>query len=201
MHMNPRLKTLREYGEALVIALLLVLVIRASFVQAFKIPSGSMLETLQIGDHILVSRILYGLKFPFTDWTLLSGKDPEHGDIVVFVPPHEKDMDFIKRVIGVPGDTLEIKDKVVIRNGQALKESYVQHRDPLVHQSGKRDNMEKVTVPPGKYFCMGDNRDESNDSRFFGYVDRDKIKGKAWLIYWSWSSFSDVRWSRIGHLF
>lgn len=197
--MNPRWqKVLLEYIEALAVALVLALIIRTFVVQAFKIPSGSMLETLQIGDHLLVNKFIYGLKIPFTDTILVDIDNPQHEDIIVFEFPEDPSKDFIKRVIGLPGDTLEIRNKDVYRNGEKLVEPYVQHTDP--NMVGRRDNMAQITVPEGKYFVMGDNRDESYDSRFWGFVDREKIKGKALIIYWSWDGFPHVRWNRIGKL-
>jgi len=195
--MNPRWhKVLLEYVEALAVALILALVIRTFVVQAFKIPSGSMLETLQIGDHLLVNKFIYGVKMPFSGDILYHVDDPQHGDIVVFEFPEDPDKDFIKRIIGVPGDVIEIKDKAVYRNGEKLDEPYVRHADPNIVP--RRDNFGPITVPEGKYFVMGDNREESYDSRFWGYVDREKIKGKAWVIYWSWDGFPNVRFNRIG---
>ncbi|MBT8762636.1 signal peptidase I [Desulfohalobiaceae bacterium Ax17] len=197
--MNPRWqKILKEYAEALIVALILAFFIRSFVVQAFKIPSGSMLQTLQIGDHLLVNRFIYGLKIPFTDTYIVKFSDPKFQDIIVFEFPEDPSKDFIKRVIGVPGDVIEIRNKEVWRNGQKLNEPYVQHTDPRIIPH--RDNFGPIKVPEGKYFVMGDNRDESYDSRFWGFVDRDKILGKAWIIYWSWAGFKHVRWDRIGHL-
>ncbi len=196
--MTPRWqKMLKEYSEAMIIALVLALVIRTFFIQAFKIPSGSMLETLLIGDHLLVSKINYGIKIPFTDSFAVTFSEPAFQDIVVFEFPEDESKDFIKRIIGLPGDTIEIKDKQVYRNGELLEEAYVQHTDPSV-RNGVRDNREPVKVPEGKYFVMGDNRDESYDSRFWGFVDKGQIKGKAWILYWSWQGMGNIRWDRIG---
>ena len=197
--MNPRWqKMLLEYLEALAVALVLAFVIRTFVVQAFKIPSGSMLDTLLIGDHLLVNKFLYGTRIPFTDKVILPIEEPADGDVIVFEFPEDTSKDFIKRIIGAPGDVLEMKDKVVYRNGQKLDEPYVRHTDPNIQ--ARRDNFGPITVPPGKYFAMGDNRDESYDSRFWGFVDKDKIRGKAWVIYWSWDGPADIRWSRIGNL-
>ncbi|WP_029457585.1 signal peptidase I [Solidesulfovibrio alcoholivorans] len=197
--MNPRWqKMLLEYLEALAVALVLAFVIRTFVVQAFKIPSGSMLDTLLIGDHLLVNKFLYGTRIPFTDKVILPIEEPADGDVIVFEFPEDTSKDFIKRIIGAPGDVLEMKDKVVYRNGQKLDEPYVKHTDPNIQ--ARRDNFGPITVPPGKYFAMGDNRDESYDSRFWGFVDKDKIRGKAWVIYWSWDGPADIRWSRIGNL-
>ncbi|MEA4858517.1 MAG: signal peptidase I [Solidesulfovibrio sp.] len=197
--MNPRWqKMLLEYLEALAVALVLAFVIRTFVVQAFKIPSGSMLDTLLIGDHLLVNKFLYGTRIPFTDKVVAPIEDPANGDVIVFEFPEDTSKDFIKRIVGVPGDVLEMKDKVLFRNGQKLDEPYIKHTDPGIQP--RRDNFGPVTVPPGKYFAMGDNRDESYDSRFWGFVDKDKIRGKAWVIYWSWDGPADIRWSRIGNL-
>ncbi|MFO7595604.1 MAG: signal peptidase I [Desulfocurvibacter africanus] len=195
--MNPRAKVFKEYVEALIIALILAFFIRTFVVQAFKIPSGSMLDTLLIGDHLLVNKFKYGVRLPFTDMTVLPLADPKFQDIIVFEYPQDPSKDFIKRVIGLPGDTIEIRDKAVYRNGQKIDEPYVQHTDPR-SLLGPRDNMPEITVPSGKYFVMGDNRDESLDSRFWGTVDRSAILGKAWIIYWSWGGMSDIRWGRMG---
>ncbi len=198
--MNPRWQsTVKEYIEALFIALLLALVIRTFIVQAFKIPSGSMLQTLQIGDHLLVSKFSYGVKIPFTGKVVLPVGDPEYKDIIVFKYPGDPSKDYIKRVIGVPGDTVEIKNKMVFVNGKQLNEPYVQYTDNA-HVSTMRDNMPPRVIPEDEYFVMGDNRDGSNDSRFWGNVPRENILGKAWIIYWSWGGPKTVRWDRIGDL-
>jgi signal peptidase I len=197
--MEPRwLTVLKEYAEALIIAFILAFIIRSFVVQAFKIPSGSMLETLQIGDHLLVNKFVYGLRIPFTDFFVTRFSDPEFKDIIVFEFPEDPSKDFIKRVIGTPGDVLEMRDKVLFRNGQKLDEPYAQHVEP--NYRPKRDNFGPITVPENKYFVMGDNRDQSYDSRFWGFVDRDKIAGKAMILYWSWEGFSNIRWNRIGRL-
>ncbi|MDD4731978.1 MAG: signal peptidase I [Desulfovibrio sp.] len=189
---------LREWVEAIVIAVVLALFIRSFVVQAFKIPSGSMLETLQIGDHLLVSRFAYDIKVPFTNISIFPTGDPEHGDIIVFEYPEDPSKDFIKRIIGLPGDRIEIRDKMVYRNGKVLQEPYTQHSDPRILPS-RRDYLAEFTVPKGKYFVLGDNRDDSRDSRFWGFVERDAIVGKAWILYWSWDrQDSSVRWDRIG---
>lgn len=187
----------REYAEALIIALLLALVIRTFVIQAFKIPSESMLNTLQVGDHLLATKFAYGLKIPFTDTWLYKGADPERGDIVIFKYPNDPSVDYIKRIVGVPGDVIEVRDKQLYRNGQPVKETYIRHTDPNSLEP-LRDNYAAVTVPEGKYFVMGDNRDNSLDSRFWGFVDREAIRAKAWRIYWSWGGLGDIRWSRLG---
>jgi len=228
----------REYVEAILIAVFLALLIRAFVVQAFKIPSGSMVPTLVQGDHILVNKFIYGLKIPFTDSRFLIFRQPRRGDIIVFSFPGNKEReecrsitknilkrlenvwdsgnplylfrddcrDFIKRIIGVGGDKIEIKNKTVYINGVALKEPYAIHSDPNIVDASiePRDNFGPIIVPRRKFFVMGDNRDQSFDSRFWGFVDIDEIKGKAFIIYWSWNSngkwFKKVRWNRIGKL-
>ena len=190
----------RENLEAIAIAVVLALFIRTFVVQAFKIPSGSMLETLQIGDHILVNKFIYGTHVPFTHIVLFPLRDPARGDIVVFRFPMDEKRDFIKRVIGLPGDTVEIRNKVVYVNGKRLEDPYVVHRDQNIIP-GERDNFGPVTVPEGSYFVMGDNRDGSFDSRFWGFVKREQILGKALVIYWSWDRERHwPRFDRIGRV-
>ena len=200
----PKKKSaLRENIEAIIVAIVLALFIRTFIVQAFKIPSGSMKNTLLIGDHILVSKFIYGVKIPFSNATILPVKEPRRGDIIVFRFPEEPDKDFIKRVIGVTGDTVEIRQKKVFVNGRPLNHDYGIYTDPHVIPGAvqPRDNFGPVTVPADKLFVMGDNRDHSYDSRFWGFVDMDDVKGKAFMIYWSWDRDDfDVRWSRIGDM-
>jgi len=195
--------TLREYAESLAIAVVLALCIRSAVVQAFKIPSGSMLQTLQIGDHILVNKFIYGVRLPFTDILLIPVRAPQRRDIIVFRFPKDASKDFIKRVIGIPGDTIQIRNKALYVNGELQKEPYAIYdpREAFPHSMPNRDNFGPVTVPADSYFVLGDNRDHSLDSRFWGFVDRAKIRGKAILIYWSWDSEASwVRWNRIAHL-
>ncbi|MDL1974559.1 MAG: signal peptidase I [Deltaproteobacteria bacterium] len=194
---------IREYGEAILIALVLALFIRTFVVQAFKIPSGSMEATLQIGDHILVNKFIYGVKIPFTHKTIVPGKEPRRGDIIVFEFPKDPKKDFIKRVIGEPGDVIEIRNKKILINNKPIKENYGFYLDPSVFPESvrPRDNFGPFTVPPQNYFVMGDNRDHSFDSRFWGTVDFSSVKGKAFIIYWSWDKENfGVRWKRIGRV-
>ncbi len=186
-----------EYGEALFVALVLALFIRTFVVQAFKIPSESMLNTLLVGDHLLASKFAYGIKIPFTHTYIWRGDDPQRGDIIIFEYPNDPDTDFIKRVVGVPGDIIEVRKKQLYRNGEAVKEDYIRFTEPGRIQP-IRDNFGPVTVPEDKYFVMGDNRDNSMDSRFWGFVNRSAVRAKAWRIYWSWVGFDDIRWKRIG---
>lgn len=226
----------REYTEAIIIAVILALVIRAFVVQAFKIPSGSMIPTLLVGDHILVNKFIYGLKPPLTEKRFFVFSSPKKGDIIVFEFPGDKEKDgckglsksiparfnkvsktknpfdlmggdcrdFIKRVIAVGGDTVEIKDKVVYVNGHTLSEPYKIHSDNIVFGADvtTRDNFGPITIPLNKFFVMGDNRDNSHDGRFWGTVDIGDIKGRAFIIYWSWDSMGNllnkIRLGRIG---
>ncbi len=197
---NPKSK-LREYVEAILLAIVIAFFIRTFVIQAYKIPSGSMKPTLLIGDHILVSKFNYGVKLPFIRSTLIPVGTPKRGDIIVFIYPEDRSKDFIKRVIGVPGDTVEIRDKKVFLNGQPMNDPHGVHSDNLTIPGAvqPRDNFGPVKVPEGKLFVMGDNRDESYDSRFWGFVDMKDVLGKALIIYWSWNQEDySVRWSRIG---
>ena len=187
----------REYGEALIVALILAMVIRTFVVQAFKIPSESMVKTLLVGDHLLASKFSYGIKIPFTHSYVYKGSDPVKGDIIIFEYPNDPSVDYIKRIIGAPGDTIEVRNKQLFRNGEPVKEGYIHFTEPDRIQP-VRDNFGPVTVPADKYFVMGDNRDNSMDSRFWGFVDRSAIRAKAWRIYWSWGGLGDIRWDRIG---
>jgi len=212
---------IREYAEALVIAIVLALTIRVFVVQAFKIPSGSMIPTLLIGDHILVSKLAYGFQLPkdcefqvsfppvtcFSSNIVMNFHPPQRGDIIVFRYPEDENKDFIKRVIGIPGDTIQIQNKNVMVNGRLLKDdAFTQRIDPGIIDGriNPRDNLAPLTVPPDSYFVMGDNRDQSLDSRFWGFVRMDKIKGRAFLVYWSWNgqgAWTDwIRWERIGKI-
>ncbi len=198
---RPAISVWRENAEAVLIAILLALFIRTFVVQAFKIPSGSMKDTLLIGDHILVNKFAYGLDLPFLHIPLLPGKDPRRGDVIVFKFPGDPDKDYIKRVVGVGGDVVAVKDKQVYLNGQPLQEDYIIHTDSRILPV--RDDFGPVQVPDDRLFMMGDNRDNSSDSRFWGFLDPAAVRGKAFLIYWSWNSraatLADrVRWSRMG---
>lgn len=213
--------TLSEYAKAIFLALLLALFIRSCVVQAFKIPSGSMLDTLLIGDHLLVTKFSYDFKVPLTEWRLPLS-EPTREDVIVFLYGHEPPTlstdpkrwlkcglsmlgeqaescprAFIKRIVGLPGEQVEVRDKQILINGQILEETYVQHRDPR-RMIRPRDNFGPVIIPEDSYFVLGDNRDESLDSRFLGFVTRAQIKGRAWRIYWSWEQERGPRWERLG---
>lgn len=201
---EPGAKTksrLRENLEAIAIAVVLALFIRAFVVQAFKIPSGSMEPTLQVGDHILVNKFIYGIRLPVTNTKMIPVSRPERGDIMVFEYPVEPDKDFIKRVVAVPGDVVEIRDKKVYVNGRLVDQYTVKHTKKRVLPGtvNARDNFGPVIVPEDAYFVLGDNRDNSYDSRFWGFVKDSAIKGEAFIIYWSWDKDNfGVRWGRIG---
>ena len=216
---SARKSVAREYAEAFLFAIILTIFIRTFVVQAFRIPSGSMENTLLVGDFLFVNKFIYGANVPFTDIELPAVREPRRGDVIVFKYPVDTRKDFIKRVIGLPGDKLEIRDKVVYINDQPLDESYAHFsagrirsrglNDARVFPSGtgNKDNYGPIEIPPGKLFMMGDNRDNSDDSRFWGFLDESLIKGKAILIYWSWDHdtrlagfFPQPRFERIGDL-
>ncbi len=206
-----RKSVLREYTEAIIIAVALALFIRTFVVQAFKIPSGSMLPTLQIGDHLLVNKFIYGIRMPFVGTVLVPIKEPAHGDIIVFRYPKDRSTDYIKRVVGVPGDNIVIKNKQLFLNGKKDVNPHAHYTSEMVLPGNlsPKDNFGPITVPEGKYFVMGDNRDNSSDSRFWGYVDDQDVLGKAMIIYWSWDTdkdlfswerFTSIRWSRLADI-
>ena len=195
----------REYVEAIVIAILLALVIRTLIVQAFTIPSGSMMDTLLVGDYILVNKFLFGPEVPLTDYRLPALRMPDRGDIIVFKYPQDEKRDFIKRIVATPGETVQVRGQQVLINGQPLEEPYVRGNPSALSHSGAAGfcgyayACEPLVVPADSYFVMGDNRDNSQDSRYWGFVKRDKVKGKAFLIYWSWDSDRHwLRWWRLG---
>jgi signal peptidase I len=241
--------TLREYAEAIGVAVLLALVIRTFVVQAFKIPSGSMLPTLQIGDHILVNKMRYGprLEVPLTNFSfgrLPALAPPERGDVVVFVYPQDETKDFIKRIVGLPGDVVEIRNRQVILNGEPFEDrdahflgpgsrltrvqlgplyiakagDEVKVVDGMLHVNGQslemperevfrrqygdlsgEENGKSVVLSENYYFMMGDNRDNSQDSRVWGPVSEGALKGRAFVVYWSWDGRDRwVRWERLG---
>ena len=219
----------KEWIEPFLIAAVVALFIRQFGVEAFKIPSGSMIPTLTIGDHLLVNKFLYGPRIPFTDSRFFKGADPKRGDVIVFKFPQDESKNFIKRVVGVPGDKIEIR-KGILRindqpvpltelneaappeqNGQASawgrprvfdeQLGSVTHRIQYLHDQSGND-YGPILVPQESVFVMGDNRDNSQDSRVWRFVKYDKILGKALIIYWSWDGSDGrwLRWERIGHL-
>jgi signal peptidase I len=185
--------TLREYTESIVIAVILALFVRTWIVQAFKIPTGSMENNLLIGDHLLVNKFIFGPTASSIERKLLPVRDIRRGDVIVFKYPDEPDRDFIKRVIGLPGETLELRAKKVYIDGQPLDEPYVHFLETSadaqeITSFDVRENFRPVRVPEGFYFVMGDNRDNSQDSRYWGFLPRHYVKGRALLIYWSYES-------------
>ena len=188
--------TLREYFESIVIAVILALFIRTFIVQAFKIPTGSMEENLLIGDHLLVNKFAFGPTASGLERALLPISTIRRLDIVVFKYPEEPDRDFIKRVIGLPGETVEVREKKVYINGKVLDEPYAHFLQPAATPSefrevtsfDVRERYGPVTVPANQYFMMGDNRDNSQDSRYWGFLSREYIKGKALILYWSYEA-------------
>lgn len=175
-----------EYIEVVVTAFILAMIVRTFVVQAFKIPSRSMVPTLRVGDHLFVCKFIYGLPIPFTDKKVFEFHSPQRGDIIVFKCPNGLKKDYIKRVIGLPGDEIMIRDKQVYINGKALQEPYKIHSSLRIVPSGSpRDNWkEPQKVPEDCYFTMGDNRDDSTDSRFWGFLEKELIKGRAIFTYW-----------------
>ncbi len=192
----------KDWIESIVIALIIAMFIRTFFVQAFKIPSSSMVPTLLVGDHLLVNKFIYGTHIPFTDKIIWKIRKPKRGDILVFKCPIEPDKYYVKRVIGLPGETIEIKNKVVYINGKKIHDPWGIHKDPIIYprEMNPRDNFGPYKIPPNNYFVMGDNRDESFDSRFWGPVAYKYIRGTPIIIYFSWNSKADwlhkIRWNR-----
>jgi len=214
---------IRSYGTAI----LIVLVIRAFFVQAFHVPTGSMENTILVGDFLMVNRFIYGMKVPFTDKYIVHFRYPKRGEIITFRYPLGRS-NFVKRCIGLPDDTVEVKHKIVYINGKRMDEPYAIHKDlrefppiemdkkvyqalwerrELIRYAGVRDNFGPIVVPEGTVFAMGDNRDNSDDSRFWGPLPLNLISGSPLIIYWSWRKeipiyrfFAKVRWGRIGKI-
>ncbi len=211
----------REYLEAFGLAVIMAVVLRSSLVQAYVIPSGSMIPTLQIGDHILVNKLWYGLRIPDSVFGLKVPGVPlghylyrfepvQRGDVIVFVSPVDPSIDLIKRVIAIPGDTVMVKNGKIFLNGRAMDDPHAylqvpdQNRTPI-EMKDPRDNFGPVTVPSGKLFTMGDNRDNSFDSRYWGFADMNAVEGRAILVYWSWDSTASamippLRWRRFGQI-
>ena len=219
----------REYLEAILVAVALALFLRTFVVQAFSIPTGSMENTLLIGDFLLANKIVYGARIPFTDARLPSFRNPEPGDVVIFEYPKNPERDFIKRVVAGPGQEVEIREKILYVDGKRTVDPPLsKYVDPVILPSsssgGDRDNKRLARVPEGHYFVMGDNRDNSEDSRYWGFLEKERIRAQANIIYWSWApdpgapAFEDIlsipkiavynlvhgfgraRWSRIGRI-
>ncbi len=215
-----------EWIKSLVIALTLFLLLRTFVIEAFRIPTASMENTLLVGDFLLVNKAVYGAQVPGTHVRLPALDEPHRGDVVVFSPPHEPAKNYVKRLVGVPGDTLEMRDKVLFRNGVPVAEEYVRYADPLdthaadmywqldylldpaarIRYRPTRDNWGPLVVPGGQYFMLGDNRDDSEDSRYWGFVSASSIKGKPLFVYYSFNPraldqvpwLTEIRWDRIG---
>lgn len=191
----------RQNVESLLVAVVVALLVRSSVVEAFWVPSGSMLPTIQIGDHLFVNKLAYGMHLPFVDKEITQWRPLQRRDIIVFTSPVDHKTDLIKRVIAVEGDTVEIRNKKLYINGAEVPDEHANFTDPHVRDVAPRDNFGPVTVPPGKFFVMGDNRDQSYDSRYWGFADATDVKGKATFIYWSWNSQTHwLRWDRFGHV-
>lgn len=217
-----------EAVKAVSTAIVLFLVIRTFIVEAFKIPTGSMENTLLVGDFLLVNKAVYGAEIPIVHTRLPAFEAPERGDVVVFLPPHDPTKNYVKRIVGLPGDTLEMRDKVLYLGGVPRPEPYVRHVDPFTDPADarmlwqreflvpskrdpadyhpSRDTWGPIVVPEGKYFALGDNRDNSEDSRYWGFLDGTAIKGRPMFVYYSFardalhpfSWLTDIRWTRIG---
>ncbi len=193
-----RKSVFREYAEAAAIAVILALFIRTFVVQAFKIPSGSMEPTLLIGDHILVNKFVYGVKIPFIRKSLIPVGEPQRDDVIVFIYPIDRKKDFIKRVIGLPGDRIEIFEQKIYINGEPYEDKhgfFSRQHDRGSALSMPKSQLGPLTVPDAQLFVMGDNRNHSYDSRFWGFVPIKSVKGKAFVIYWSWP-----HWKRFLHI-
>ncbi|NIR44125.1 MAG: signal peptidase I [Gemmatimonadetes bacterium] len=217
-----------EWVKSISVAILLFLIIRTFVVEAFKIPTGSMEDTLLVGDFLLVNKAVYGAQVPFTGIRLPAFDTPERGDVIVFEYPLDRSKNYVKRVVGLPGDTVEMRNGELYVNSNIQVESYVQHtqpngdyydpsfewqRDFLPEKARRngyrptRDDWGPIIVPPDRYFVMGDNRDNSQDSRYWGFVDRSLIKGRPLIIYYSFDRsklrplpwLTEVRWDRVGN--
>ena len=206
-----RKSTLREYFESLVVAVILALFVRTFVFQAFKIPTGSMKPNLLVGDHLLVNKFVFAPTVASIEKALLPMRPVRRGDILVFKFPEEPERDFIKRTIGLPGETIELRNQTVFVNGQPLTEPYASYLFPPADETQTdgfdiRRKYGPVTVPDGHYFMMGDNRDDSQDSRFWGFLPASYVKGRALFIYWSFDVPDDgssagfaPRWGRLFH--
>jgi signal peptidase I len=185
-------RAVRDYFETVLVAILIVLFATTFIVQNSVIPSASMEDTLLVGDYILVNRIAFAPEDARAPAGWLGMREVRHADIVVFKYPDDPETDYIKRVIGLPGDVIEVRDKLLLRGGVVVREPWAVHRSGIVHpresRDGARDNFGPVRVPPGMLFVMGDNRDYSRDSREFGFVPRSNVTGRALLVFWSRSS-------------
>jgi signal peptidase I len=214
-----------EWLKSILVAFALFLVIRTFIVEAFRIPTGSMEDTLLVGDFLLVNKAIFGGHVPFSSMRLPAFGEPRRGDIAVFIPPHEPGKNYVKRLVATAGDTVEMRDKILFLNGRRQDEAYAQYSDPgdvyvpgmfwqCEHRPATvngpcrptRDNWGPIVVPENRYLMLGDNRDDSEDSRYWGFVDRAAIKGKPLFIYYSFDPtgmsplpwLTQIRWHRIG---
>jgi len=201
---DPKRKSkIRDYAETLAIALLIALFVRTFVVQAFKIPSSSMVPTLLVGDHILVNKFIYGIRIPLIGKKVLTLASPERGDVIVFIYPRDRSKDFIKRVIGLPGEKVEIIGRNIYVNDRLIEDPWGYYpADAGSRNSASREHFGPKTVPQGMLFVLGDNRYNSQDSRYWGFVPLDDVLGEAFVIYWSWdwgsrSIIQKVRWNRL----
>ncbi len=197
---------LKDYVEPLVIAVLIALSVRTFVVQAFRIPSSSMEPTLLVGDYLLVNKFIYGIKIPYTDIKLFQFKKPQRGDVIVFIFPLDPSKDFIKRVIGTEGEKVQIIDRKIYINDQLMDDRWGRFENiGSIEYQHSVENFGPVVVPEASLFVMGDNRNNSEDSRFWGFLRVDAVLGKAFILYFSWDGHAPklldtVRWSRIGHV-
>jgi len=197
----------KEWLEPIIIALVLVVIIKTFIIQNFKIPSSSMEDTLLVGDRLFALKFIYGAKIPFTNFRFLKIRDPKPGDVIVFKYPDDPSKDYIKRCIAVGGQTIEIRDKKVYVDGEIqplpTHAKFIDH-NIIPARLGPRDNLPPRKIPEGNFFVMGDNRDNSNDSRYWEYVPYENLKGKALFLYWSlnpdvpvYDIIHKVRWRRM----
>lgn len=175
---------IKEWAESIIIALILALIVRTFFIQAFKIPSGSMIPTFEIGDRIFVNKLVYGARIPFTDIRLPALKAPQRGDIIIFVSPETPTKDFVKRLIAFEGETVEIKDGNIYINGKMLNGSIPTQSNYYYNQGNYGKVGNPTTVPKGSYYALGDNSANSRDSRYWGFIPKKNLIGKAVFVYW-----------------
>lgn len=223
---GPERSAAAEWGRSFLIAAVLFLLIRTFILQTFVITSGSMEDTLLVGDFLIVNRVALGTRVPLTDVRIPGYSEPRRGDVLVFDPPHEERLKLVKRLVGMPGDTLEMRDGQLFVGGVPQEEPYVRHTDdqdgphpwmdwqrdhllpgvdPTTYRP-TRDDWGPLVVPPEHYFMLGDNRERSLDSRYWGLLERWRLEGRASVIYFSYDStalepfpiFTEIRWGRIG---
>lgn len=174
-----------EYVQAIILAVVLALFVRSFILQAFQIPSGSMIPTFLEGDRVLVTKFAYGIRNPLNNKVWIETGQPERWDVIIFIYPEDPDKDFVKRVVGLPGETISMVNGELFINGVKTADPKANY-DPKANPASR--SFPPTVVGPGQYFVMGDNRDHSSDSRFWGLVDYSLLRGKAWRLYWSWDS-------------